>query len=47
MKNGMLWGRLQTRMLGEHNLWNALSAIAVADSLGISQPEISSGPDDF
>ncbi len=40
MKNGVLWGRFQTRMIGEHNLWNTLSAIAVADSLGISQPEI-------
>ncbi len=41
IKNGGLWGRFQTRMIGEHNLWNALSAIAVADSLGISLPEIS------
>ncbi|MCX5882616.1 MAG: UDP-N-acetylmuramate--L-alanine ligase [Deltaproteobacteria bacterium] len=47
MKNGGLWGRLQTRMIGEHNLWNALSAIAVADTLGISPPEISSAVKTF
>jgi UDP-N-acetylmuramate: L-alanyl-gamma-D-glutamyl-meso-diaminopimelate ligase len=41
MKNDGLWGCFQSRMIGEHNLWNALSAIAVADALGISQPEIS------
>lgn len=41
MKNGGLWGRFQMRMIGEHNLWNALSAIAVADSLGIAVPDIS------
>ncbi len=41
LKNGELWGRFQTRMIGEHNLWNAISAIAVADTLGISLPEIS------
>jgi UDP-N-acetylmuramate: L-alanyl-gamma-D-glutamyl-meso-diaminopimelate ligase len=47
MKNGALWGRYQTRMFGEHNLWNALSAIAVADSLGISKPEISTAVKTF
>jgi len=41
LKNGKLWDRLQTRMIGEHNLWNALSAIVVADSLGIAPSEIS------
>jgi len=47
MKNGGLWGRFQTRMIGEHNLWNALSAIAVADTLGISQPNISTAMKTF
>lgn len=41
IKNGVHWGRFQTRMIGEHNLWNALSAIAVADCLGIALTDIS------
>ncbi len=47
IKNGKIQGRFQTRMIGEHNLWNALSAIAVADVLGISQPEISTAMKTF
>ena len=47
MKDGGLWGRFQTRMIGEHNLWNALSAIAVAETLGILQPEISTAMKTF
>ena len=47
MKNGGFWGRFQTRMIGEHNLWNALSAIAVADALVISLTEISTAVKTF
>ena len=47
LKNGELWGRFQTRMIGEHNLWNALSAIAVADSLEIPMKEISTAMKTF
>jgi len=47
LKNGELWGRFQTQMIGEHNLWNALSAIAVADSLEISLKEISTAMKTF
>ncbi|MFH0997787.1 MAG: UDP-N-acetylmuramate--L-alanine ligase [Pseudomonadota bacterium] len=47
LKNGGLWGRFQTRMIGEHNLWNALSAIAVADGLGISLRDISTAMKTF
>jgi UDP-N-acetylmuramate: L-alanyl-gamma-D-glutamyl-meso-diaminopimelate ligase len=41
LKEGKTWGQLQTRMIGEHNLWNALSAIAIADVLGIDQTAVS------
>ncbi|QTA78028.1 UDP-N-acetylmuramate:L-alanyl-gamma-D-glutamyl-meso-diaminopimelate ligase [Desulfonema limicola] len=37
LKNGNFYGRFQTGMLGEHNLFNALSVIAVADRLNISK----------
>ena len=47
VKNGKFWGRFQTRMIGEHNLWNALSTIAVADTLGISLPEIATAVKTF
>lgn len=40
IKNGEPWDCLQTRMIGEHNLWNALSAIAVADVLGIERSSV-------
>jgi UDP-N-acetylmuramate: L-alanyl-gamma-D-glutamyl-meso-diaminopimelate ligase len=35
------YGKFKTRMIGEHNLLNALAAIAAADCLGISRPIIS------
>lgn len=41
IKNGGLWDRFQTRMIGEHNLWNALSAVAVADTIGIGPSVVS------
>ena len=34
-KNGTSWGQFQTRMIGEHNLWNAVSTIAAADMLDV------------
>jgi len=34
-KDGACYGRFETMLVGEHNLLNALSAIAVADLLGI------------
>ena len=36
-KNGSRYGRFKTLLVGEHNLLNALSAIAVADLLGVSK----------
>ncbi|MEN8243893.1 MAG: UDP-N-acetylmuramate:L-alanyl-gamma-D-glutamyl-meso-diaminopimelate ligase [Thermodesulfobacteriota bacterium] len=35
LKDGVRYGRFETMLVGEHNLLNALSAIAVADLLGI------------
>lgn len=35
LKGGVRYGRFKTMLVGEHNLLNALSAIAVADLLGI------------
>ena len=40
LKNGDLFGRFSTRMIGVHNLKNALAAIAVADYLGVGTDEI-------
>jgi UDP-N-acetylmuramate: L-alanyl-gamma-D-glutamyl-meso-diaminopimelate ligase len=40
LKNGHLFGRFSTRMIGVHNLKNTLAAIAVADHLGLSTGEI-------
>jgi UDP-N-acetylmuramate: L-alanyl-gamma-D-glutamyl-meso-diaminopimelate ligase len=40
LKNGRLYGRLSTRMIGAHNLKNTLAAIAVADDLGVGVDEI-------
>jgi len=37
LKHGELFGKFKTRMLGEHNLLNALSVIAIADKLSISK----------
>ncbi len=36
LKQGRAFGRFRTRMIGVHNLVNALAVIAVADHLGIS-----------
>jgi UDP-N-acetylmuramate: L-alanyl-gamma-D-glutamyl-meso-diaminopimelate ligase len=39
IKNGSRYGTFQTRLMGEHNVLNALAVIAAADRLGIT-PEI-------
>jgi UDP-N-acetylmuramate: L-alanyl-gamma-D-glutamyl-meso-diaminopimelate ligase len=44
---GKLWASLQTQIIGEHNLWNALSAIAVADALGIDRDAIATALQTF
>jgi len=40
LKHGMVFGNFKTRLVGEHNLMNALSAIAVADTLAIPKAAI-------
>jgi UDP-N-acetylmuramate: L-alanyl-gamma-D-glutamyl-meso-diaminopimelate ligase len=47
IKEGMPWGSFQTQIIGEHNLWNALSAIAVADVLGIERDAITTALQTF
>jgi UDP-N-acetylmuramate: L-alanyl-gamma-D-glutamyl-meso-diaminopimelate ligase len=39
-KKGNRFGQFKTRLPGEHNLFNILSIIGIADSLGISRPVI-------
>jgi UDP-N-acetylmuramate: L-alanyl-gamma-D-glutamyl-meso-diaminopimelate ligase len=46
-KSGKTYGAFQTRMIGMHNLKNALSAIAVADHFGLTSEEITEGLDTF
>jgi UDP-N-acetylmuramate: L-alanyl-gamma-D-glutamyl-meso-diaminopimelate ligase len=46
-KKEKAYGRFQTRMIGMHNLKNALSAIAVADHLGLTPEEIAKGLETF
>jgi len=40
LKDGELFGRFKTMLVGEHNLLNALSAVATADHLEISRATI-------
>jgi len=40
LKRNALFGRFKTRLVGEHNLLNSLSAIAVADNLMIRQRQL-------
>lgn len=40
LKNGACYGRFKTMLKGEHNLLNALSAIAVAERLGIPKEAV-------
>jgi UDP-N-acetylmuramate: L-alanyl-gamma-D-glutamyl-meso-diaminopimelate ligase len=42
-----LYGCFRTRMMGEHNLCNALAAIGAADQLGISPEALAKGLADF
>jgi len=47
LKHGTVFGNFKTRLVGEHNLMNALSAIAVADTLTISVEAISKAFESF
>lgn len=46
-KQDVEYGRFQTRMIGVHNLKNALAAIAVADFLDVAPDRIAAGLDSF
>jgi UDP-N-acetylmuramate: L-alanyl-gamma-D-glutamyl-meso-diaminopimelate ligase len=47
LKAGSRFARFRTRLIGTHNLLNALSAIAVADHLGISAAALADGLETF
>ncbi|MFZ0484448.1 MAG: UDP-N-acetylmuramate:L-alanyl-gamma-D-glutamyl-meso-diaminopimelate ligase [Desulfobacterales bacterium] len=47
LKHETLFGNFKTRLVGEHNLMNALSAIAVADTLTISVEAIAKAFESF
>jgi UDP-N-acetylmuramate: L-alanyl-gamma-D-glutamyl-meso-diaminopimelate ligase len=47
LKNGIRYGLFQTRMIGVHNLKNALAAVAVADHLGVPLDKIAGALDSF
>lgn len=40
LKSGERFGRFRTKLIGGHNLLNALSAIAMSDHLGVAQNQI-------
>jgi UDP-N-acetylmuramate: L-alanyl-gamma-D-glutamyl-meso-diaminopimelate ligase len=47
LKHDTVFGNFKTRLVGEHNLMNALSAIAVADTLSISVEAIAKAFESF
>jgi UDP-N-acetylmuramate: L-alanyl-gamma-D-glutamyl-meso-diaminopimelate ligase len=46
-KNNILFGRFKTRLIGMHNLLNALACIAIADQIGITAEAIADGLETF
>lgn len=40
LRQNIVWAEFRTRMMGEHNLWNAVAAVAAAASLQIAVPDI-------
>lgn len=47
IKQGLAYGTMQSRMIGEHNLKNTLSAIAVAHELGVAPETIAQALNTF
>jgi UDP-N-acetylmuramate: L-alanyl-gamma-D-glutamyl-meso-diaminopimelate ligase len=47
LKHGKVFGNFKTRLVGEHNLLNALSAVAVADTLTIPMETIAKAFESF
>jgi UDP-N-acetylmuramate: L-alanyl-gamma-D-glutamyl-meso-diaminopimelate ligase len=47
LQQGRSFGRFRTRMIGRHNLWNALGVLAVAQHLGISAAAVAEAFESF
>ncbi len=47
LRRGQSVGRLRLRMIGRHNVQNALGVIAIADEIGVSFADVKSAFDDF
>ena len=47
LRAGAPFGRFRTRMIGRHNLFNALAAVATADHLGIAPPAVAEALESF
>ena len=47
LHDNTVWARFKTRMVGEHNLWNAVAAIAAAASLQITVADIANALETF
>ncbi len=47
LKEGVRFGRFRTRLMGRHNLLNALAAMAVADGIGLSAGEAAAALERF
>jgi UDP-N-acetylmuramate: L-alanyl-gamma-D-glutamyl-meso-diaminopimelate ligase len=47
LKQGSAFGRFRTRVIGRHNLLNALADVAAADHLGLSTSEIAAALESF
>ena len=47
IKSGRLFGCFSTPLIGRHNLYNALAAVAVADGIGVSTEAVSRALADF
>ena len=47
LKSGSPFGRFKTKLIGRHNLFNALSVIAIAHHLGLSSEEVGGALETF
>ncbi|MBT8330794.1 MAG: UDP-N-acetylmuramate:L-alanyl-gamma-D-glutamyl-meso-diaminopimelate ligase [Deltaproteobacteria bacterium] len=47
LRFGQLYGRFKTRLVGRHNLYNALAVIAIADDLGLLPADIGGALETF
>ena len=47
LHNGIVWGRFQCILVGEHNLYNAVAAVAALDFEGLTAAELAVGFESF